>query len=142
MTAEAANERSGALLIPFPAGCWARAAAWGTGPRDSPGDNLGNARAGAQPWAGLRGGAGGRGRRVEAPVHTRKLAGTLPERLLERDALVLSIHDALYAGAAICVLGILASLASERRRTAPAKPGGALPPPATATRGAERTEAP
>lgn len=50
------------------------------------------------------------------PVHVRELAVKLPDGLVERDAFVLAIHDAFYAGAAICVLGVAASLASERRR--------------------------
>jgi len=45
-----------------------------------------------------------------------ELTGTLPERFVERDAFVLAIHDAFYAGAAICVLGVLASFLSESRR--------------------------
>lgn len=50
------------------------------------------------------------------PFHTRELDGTLPDRLVERDAFVLAIHDAFYVGAAICVLGIVVSLLSERRK--------------------------
>lgn len=46
----------------------------------------------------------------------RELAGTLPERLVEREAFVLAIHDAFYAGAALCVLGVITSLLSERRK--------------------------
>lgn len=50
------------------------------------------------------------------PYHVQELTGTLPERFVERDAFVLAIHDAFYAGAAICVLGVLASFLSESRR--------------------------
>ena len=53
------------------------------------------------------------------PVHARDLSGTLPREIVERDAFVLAMHDAFYIGAAICVLAVLASLASERRRTGP-----------------------
>lgn len=51
------------------------------------------------------------------PHYARELAGKLPAELVQRDAFVLAIHDAFYAGAAICVLGVAASLLSERRKT-------------------------
>jgi MFS family permease len=46
--------------------------------------------------------------------HTRELARNLPPPLVRRDALILSIHDAFYVAAAICVLGALASMIRAR----------------------------
>ena len=74
------------------------------------------------------------------PVHAEELAGTLPDGLLERDAFVLAIHDAFYAGAALCVLGVLASLISERRRNSSATLKAARPVLAGKPRDIERTE--
>lgn len=62
------------------------------------------------------------------PFHTRELreaAGNLPQRLIERDAFVLAIHDAFYVGAAICVFSIATSLLSERRKAGPRTRDGA-----------------
>jgi hypothetical protein len=42
--------------------------------------------------------------------HARDLAGEVPQQLVQRDALILSIHDALYFAAAACLLGVFASL--------------------------------
>ncbi len=42
--------------------------------------------------------------------HARNLAGDVPRNLVQRDALILSINDALYFAAAVCVVGALASL--------------------------------
>jgi len=72
------------------------------------------------------------------PFHARELAGTAPEEVVGRDAFVLAIHDAFYAGAAVCVLGVAASLASERRRVG-APVGGVHPAEETEVLG--RTEA-
>ena len=44
------------------------------------------------------------------PDHTRELVKSLPLHLVRRDALILSIHDAFYVAAAMCVLGALASM--------------------------------
>jgi MFS family permease len=44
------------------------------------------------------------------PDHTRELVKSLPPHLVRRDALILSIHDAFYVAAAMCVLGALASM--------------------------------
>jgi EmrB/QacA subfamily drug resistance transporter len=44
------------------------------------------------------------------PYHTKELIKRLPPHLVRRDALILSIHDAFYVAAAICVLGALASM--------------------------------
>ena len=41
------------------------------------------------------------------PYHTKELIKRLPPHLVRRDALILSIHDAFYVAAAICVLGAL-----------------------------------
>jgi EmrB/QacA subfamily drug resistance transporter len=42
--------------------------------------------------------------------HAQDLADDVPRGLVQRDALILSIHDALYFAAAACVLGVFASL--------------------------------
>lgn len=77
------------------------------------------------------------------PFHTQELAGTLPDGLIGRDAFVLAIHDAFFVGVAISVLGVLASLASERRRRrAPPGQEGDRPVPVDAARNAEITGAP
>ncbi|WP_119071310.1 MFS transporter [Rubrobacter indicoceani] len=74
--------------------------------------------------------------------HTRELAGTLPDGLVQRDAFVLAIHDAFYVGAIICILGILVSLISERRKTTPVNAEAAPPVPARKPKDIERTQAP
>lgn len=51
------------------------------------------------------------------PVYERELSGSAPAELVGEDAFVLAIHDAFLAGAALCVLGIAASLLSESRKT-------------------------
>lgn len=50
--------------------------------------------------------------------------GALPEGLVRRDAFVLAVHDAFYA--TICVLAVLASLASDRWRIG-SRGGGVRP---------------
>lgn len=79
---------------------------------------------------------------ARVPFHTQELAGTLPDRLVERDAFVLAIHDAFYVGAALCVLGILVSLLSERRRTMPANLEDSPLVPARKSKDTEGTGAP
>jgi EmrB/QacA subfamily drug resistance transporter len=59
--------------------------------------------------------------------HTRELVKSLPPHLVRRDALILSVHDAFYVAAAICVLGALASMIRGRGRPEDAgsgPPGG------------------
>jgi sugar phosphate permease len=59
--------------------------------------------------------------------HTRELVKSLPPHLVRRDALILSVHDAFYVAAAICVLGALASMIRGRGRPEDAgsgSPGG------------------
>src|SRR5215204_2732735 len=59
--------------------------------------------------------------------HTRELVKSLPPHLVRRDALILSVHDAFYVAAAICVLGALASMIRGRGRSEDAgsgPPGG------------------
>lgn len=51
--------------------------------------------------------------------YTEDLAGSSPEPLLQRDALILAIHDAFYVAAAICVIGILSSLVRGRKTVPP-----------------------
>jgi EmrB/QacA subfamily drug resistance transporter len=46
--------------------------------------------------------------------HARELAGSVPPALVHRDALIFSIHDALYFAAAVCLLGALTSLVRGR----------------------------
>jgi hypothetical protein len=48
--------------------------------------------------------------------HAHDLAGDVPHQLIQRDALILSIHDALYFAAAACVLGVFASLVRGARK--------------------------
>jgi sugar phosphate permease len=48
--------------------------------------------------------------------HTRELGKSFPPHLVRRDALILSVHDAFYVAAAICVLGALASMIRGRGR--------------------------
>jgi EmrB/QacA subfamily drug resistance transporter len=43
-------------------------------------------------------------------AHAQDLAGSVPQSLLQRDALILAIHDAFYVAAAICAIGIVSSL--------------------------------
>jgi EmrB/QacA subfamily drug resistance transporter len=50
------------------------------------------------------------------PDHARELAKSLPPHLVQRDALILSIHDAFHFAAAICVVGAMASLVRGRGR--------------------------
>lgn len=79
------------------------------------------------------------------PFHTQELqglAGNLTQRIVERDAFVLTIHDAFYVGAAICVIGIVTSLLSERRKAAPEDSEEYRPGLATSDEDVERTEAP
>ena len=73
------------------------------------------------------------------PVHARELSGTLPEGIVRRDAFVLAMHDAFYIGAAICVLAVLASLASERRK-AGSRGGGIRPEAVQEAENFSRTE--
>lgn len=47
---------------------------------------------------------------ARVPDHLRELSGNVPRDLLRKEALILSIHDAFYFSAAVCVLGMLASL--------------------------------
>ena len=75
------------------------------------------------------------------PFHTRELAGTLPGSLVEREAFVRAIHDAFYAGAVVCVLGILASLLSEGAGPVTVDRGSVRAAPADGMK-TERTEAP
>jgi MFS family permease len=42
--------------------------------------------------------------------HAQDLAGEIPQQLVQRDALILSIHDALYFAAGACLIGVFASL--------------------------------
>jgi EmrB/QacA subfamily drug resistance transporter len=42
--------------------------------------------------------------------HAQDLAGEIPQQLVQRGALILSIHDALYFAAGACVIGVFASL--------------------------------
>jgi MFS family permease len=42
--------------------------------------------------------------------HAQDLAGEVPQQLVQRGALILSIHDALYFAAGACVIGVFASL--------------------------------
>jgi len=42
--------------------------------------------------------------------HAQDLAGKIPQQLVQRGALILSIHDALYFAAGACVIGVFASL--------------------------------
>ncbi|MGF1472155.1 MAG: MFS transporter [Rubrobacteraceae bacterium] len=81
---------------------------------------------------------------VRLPFHVQELqegAGNRPESLVERDAFVLAIHDAFYAGAAICVLGIVTSVLSERLRTEPNDIGADQVTSATEETTINRTEA-
>src|SRR5215218_5569495 len=55
--------------------------------------------------------------------HTRELVKSLPPHLVRRDALILSVHDAFYVAAAICVLGALASMIRGRGRSEDAGSG-------------------
>jgi MFS family permease len=48
--------------------------------------------------------------------HAHDLAGDVPHQLIQRDALILSIHDALYFAAAACVLGVFTSLVRGSRK--------------------------
>ena len=50
--------------------------------------------------------------------HAQDLAGDVPHQLVQRDALILSIHDALYFAAAACVLGVFTSLVRGSRKPA------------------------
>ena len=43
-------------------------------------------------------------------AHAQGLGGSVPQSLLQRDALILAVHDAFYVAAAICLIGILSSL--------------------------------
>ncbi|HET7479786.1 MAG TPA: MFS transporter [Rubrobacteraceae bacterium] len=54
--------------------------------------------------------------------HARELTGSMPQALVQRDALILSINDALYFAAAVCVLGALTSLVRGKRETGEAEP--------------------
>ena len=47
--------------------------------------------------------------------HAQDLAGEIPQQLMQRVALILSIHDALYFAAGACVIGVFASLISGSR---------------------------
>ena len=59
--------------------------------------------------------------------HARNLAGDVPRQLVQRDALILSIHDALYFAAAACVVGVLTSLVRGSRRSAEDTPTAETP---------------
>jgi EmrB/QacA subfamily drug resistance transporter len=53
-------------------------------------------------------------------THTQELQGKVAQNLVERDALILAIHDAFYVSAAVCVLAILTSLVRGRQQQAEA----------------------
>ncbi len=53
------------------------------------------------------------------PVHIKELSRSLSPPIAHRDALILSIHDALYFAVAVCALGVIASLV--RGKKAPRK---------------------
>jgi EmrB/QacA subfamily drug resistance transporter len=48
-------------------------------------------------------------------AHAPDLGESVPQSLLQGDALVLAVHDAFYVAAAICVIGILSSLVRGRK---------------------------
>ena len=78
---------------------------------------------------------------LRLPFYVQELrvtAENLPERILQQDAFLLAIHDAFYAGAAICVFGVLTSLLSERRNNTSIKPEGGRS--ASRDRAIKRTE--
>ena len=80
---------------------------------------------------------------LRLPFHTRELqevARDLPQGLVERDAFVLAIHDAFYIGAAICVMGIVTSLLSERRKAGPPARDFTRPDRTDDAANAQRTE--
>ena len=62
--------------------------------------------------------------------HARELAGSAPPALVRQDALIFSIHDALYFAAAVCVLGAFTSLVRGRDGEAPAPAGDVKRPEA------------
>jgi MFS family permease len=49
------------------------------------------------------------------PVHLRDLASSLPQAQVQREAFILAMHDAFYVAAAVCTVGIIASLIRDRR---------------------------
>ena len=48
-------------------------------------------------------------------AHAPDLGESVPQSLLQRDALILAVHDAFYVAAAICVIGIISSLVRGRK---------------------------
>jgi hypothetical protein len=48
-------------------------------------------------------------------TRAQELGGSVPQSLLQRDALILAVHDAFYVAAAICVIGIITSLVRGRK---------------------------